>query len=104
MIKKFTIFFTFSILIIGFTLTIALTPDDSLPTNKLNSLVLEDLSNSNFENNDLSGIDFSGKNLSNSNFEKSIIFGSNFRLTNLENANFKDANLSGADLAESNFF
>ena len=46
----------------------------SIPKNKLNSLIIEDLSNSNFENMDLSGTDFSGKNLPNSNFEKSINF------------------------------
>ena len=78
MIKKFIIIFSISIFIIGFGTAIAVTPNDSLPINKLDSLVMEDLSNSNFKNMDLSGIDFSGKNLSNSNFEKSLIFGQIF--------------------------
>ena len=77
--KKFFSYFVitgFSLFI--FALAILVTPNNDVPTSKLDSFFIGDMTNSKFSNMDLSGQDFTGKDLSDSNLQNSKIFGSNF--------------------------
>jgi uncharacterized protein YjbI with pentapeptide repeats len=74
----------------------------SSPTDSLTYVDKDtNLSESNFQGKDLSGIDFAGANLPNANFKGANLPNANFKGANLQGANFQNANLGGANLSES---